>query len=160
MWGLLRPQNFWRRLTIAAALAGIVVPVAAPPIVDVLTPGPEPETHLGKSGIYGTVSFGGPCGFPSEACASPLSIAAAQQVRRFSEEGRIGRIVTEFRSSKDGEFELEVPRGRYVILQSLAQMRRGKGMGFLHPAEVVVPKGKWVEVNLWYDNGMRSAQTS
>jgi hypothetical protein len=130
---------------IGAAGAAIVIPVGAPAVVTRLARASAPPAihQRGKSGIWGTVGFGGPCG-PGQ------PVKATQHARSQKD----GHVETEFTSAQDGTFEVELPAGGYLIEQSLDEVRKAQH-GNLQPEWVVVPENKFVEVSLWYDNGMR-----
>lgn len=139
----------WVVLVAAAATALVALGASltrGPLTPDLSTRRATTDARGGSSGIRGTVFFGGPCdeGAP---CGSGEPIRATQDVYRYG--SRV--VVTTFTSSKNGRFEVPLPPGKYLIVQSLNH----PAPGMMRPIHVIVEKGEFVRMNLAYDNGMR-----
>jgi hypothetical protein len=104
------------------------------------------NTRSGDSGIYGTVLLGPTC--PVETAESPCpDHPLAAEVVVSGVDGRKGAGV---RSGDDGTFTGSVPPGDYVV--TVAGL---EGIRFAKPLSVSVPDGRFVQVTVSVDSGIR-----
>jgi major membrane immunogen (membrane-anchored lipoprotein) len=108
------------------------------------------DAGRGDSGIQGTVLVGPTCPVQTYENPCPDKPLAATVV--VSVPG--GDRVATARSGKDGKFRVAVPPGTYEIGTENLQ-----GIQFSKPVSVTVQAGRFVEVTVSVDSGIRGAQS-
>ena len=113
-------------------------------LVGWLTPSPIQAAGPTHSGIIGQVFIGPTC--PIIRCPDrPFQTS-------FSVYSDTGRFITRFTTDSEGEFEVTLKPGSYVLVPDVA--------GSIHPpgvaaVEVVVQKKEFTPVIITYDSGLR-----
>ena len=99
-----------------------------------------------ESGIHGRVL----AGCLDEQGDDPKPVVGIQQVLRWPERGS-PQFVRRFRSDSDGRFSIPLPPGLYQIVPDPDSLANGN----MKPVDVTVRSGENVEVDPFYDCGMR-----
>lgn len=105
--------------------------------------GPSPQ----GGGIRGIVTLGPTC--PVEQVGQPpceTPYAAELQVTRRSD----GTLVQTVRSGADGRFEVSLPPGDYTVTGTAAEV-----LPVAAPVDVTVEAGRFSEIEVAYDSGIR-----
>lgn len=103
----------------------------------------DPEA---PQGIQGTVSLGPQC--PVAIMADPCPDAPYEATLDIWDDG--GSYITRIRSGPDGRFRVGLLAGSYVI-----EPESGTPFPYAGPLEVQVEAGRWTEVAVHYDTGIR-----
>ena len=114
-------------------------------LVGWLTPSAIQAAGPTHSGIVGQVFIGPTCGGPVFCPDRPFQTS-------FSVYSDTGRFITRFTTDSEGEFEVTLKPGSYVLVPDVA--------GGIHPpgvaaVEVVVQKKEFTPVIIIYDSGLR-----
>ena len=104
------------------------------------------SSGTGDSGIRGRVLLGPTCPVETQASPCPDKPIAAQVVVSTTD----GKQVAGIRSKSDGTFTVAVSPGQYVMTVTGL-----KGIQFAKPVTVSVPDGRFVEVTVSVDSGIR-----
>jgi len=100
-----------------------------------------------RSGIRGRVTGG--C--IVEGCHPVPKVGLQRVLRWTATTNKPFPLVKKFWSAEDGTFEVSLPSGHYMIDQD----PKSPADGLMEPLEVTVRKGKFTEVDPFYDIGMR-----
>ncbi len=101
----------------------------------------------GGSGVTGTVTVSPGCPGPvrpGKDCVAPLADAPVQLLNRE------GKSVAQTRTAADGSFRLQAPAGRYKLHMPIESLYPR-----CEPVPVQIRSGRWTEVKLGCDSGMR-----
>jgi hypothetical protein len=139
-----RPARGLVATLLAAAASALLIVACGPPAGG--SPSTPPSPAL-TSGIRGVVLLGPTCGAQA-ADASPCVTPYAAELVITDESGTtVGRIS----SGTDGQFEIALPPGSYVIQPSPGQ----DGVPFAIPVPVTVVADDYAAVEVDYDSGIR-----
>jgi hypothetical protein len=100
----------------------------------------------GDSGIQGTVLLGPACPVQAAERPCPDKPIAADLVVTNAD----GHKVASARSGKDGKFRITLPSGTYEV-----KAMNLNGMQLSKPVSVTVPPGRFIEVTVPVDSGIR-----
>ena len=102
----------------------------------------------GDSGVEGHVWVGPTCPVVQEGVDCPdAPLEADLEVRNAS-----GRVVARSRSDVQGAYRIPLAPGEYTLLP----LSPGEaGLPFASPLALVVTVGKWEELDIYYDSGIR-----
>lgn len=107
----------------------------------------DPSKNL-KSGIMGKITIGPTC--PVERKPPLPNCADKPYSAVIDVADKSGKIVKTFSSKADGTFKTELEPGTYTLSHSYKAI-----MPTFYPVDVIVESGKYTEINLQFDSGIR-----
>ncbi len=117
---------------------------------DSFTENVAPAPVLSKSGVRGMVTIGPTC--PVVRDPNPAECADKPFIASFVITNQKSGTPTNVSSDGDGRFETQLSPGSYVIAQAELGARR---MPSFSPVKFVVENGKWTDLSLQFDSGIR-----